>query len=122
MAGAAAADAPPDAIAAPGAGTALGGAPDFTAPDGESTGVAARDACNGALWQPASNATAHALTNRFDLGFTDFHLAVAAWIELRQRGKALLHPLIVNALLGPRRVDFMQFDGLLLERKCLLLE
>src|SRR5271170_7877772 len=76
----------------------------------------------GALWQAASIASTLALTNRFDQLLTDLHLAVTAWIELRQRGEALLHPLIVGAVLRPRRVDFVQFDGLLLERESLLLE
>src|SRR5882672_562501 len=82
-----------------------------------STGAAACAAgFGGALWQAASSASAPALTNRFDQLLTDFHLAVPAWIELRERSEALLHPLIVGALLGPRGVDFMQFDRLLLER------
>src|SRR5271155_612217 len=76
----------------------------------------------GALWQAASIARHPTLTNRFDRLLTDLHLAVTAWIELRQRGEALLHPFIVGAVLRPRGVDFVQFNGLLLERESLLLE
>jgi len=91
-------------------------------PAAASTGAGERDAFSGALWQAASSASAPRLTNRFDQLLTDFHLAVTAWIELRQRGVALLHPLIVGAVLGSRCVDFVQFDRLLLEREGLLLE
>src|SRR5260370_29935922 len=87
-----------------------------------STGPGARAAFSGALWQAASSASAPMLTNRFDQLLTDFHLAVTAWIELRQRGVALLYPFIVGAVLGSRCVDFVQFDRLLLEREGLLLE
>src|SRR5580658_4894703 len=89
---------------------------------GAFAGCGALACFGGALWQAASIASRLALTNRFDQLLTDLHLAVTAWIELRQRGEALLHPLIVGAVLRPRRVDFVQFDGLLLERESLLLE
>src|ERR1700736_5455888 len=92
------------------------------APAARSTGAGALNALGGALWQAASNASAPALTNGFDQLLTDFHLAVAAWIELRQRTKALLHPLIVGAVFGSRGIDLVQFDRLLLEREGLLLE
>src|ERR1017187_10861473 len=67
-------------------------------------------------------ASAATLMNRFDQLLTDFHLAVTAWIELRKRAKALLHPLVVGAVLGARGIHFVQFNRLLLERKGLLLE
>ncbi len=69
----------------------------------------------------ARSAIAAMLTNRIDLLLTDFHLRVTAGIELCQRCEALLHPLIVSALLRTRSVHLMQLDRLLLERKGLLL-
>src|SRR5271168_5592469 len=89
---------------------------------GAATGAAPCEGRTGAWWHAASSANAAKLTNRFDQLFTDFHLAVAAWVELRERSKALLHPFIIGAVLGPRGVYFMQFYGLLLERESLLLE
>src|SRR3984957_14512153 len=85
-------------------------------------GAGARDARGGALWHAASSARHPKLTNRFDQLFTNFRLAVTAWIELRQRREALLHPFIVGAVLSARRIDFVQFDCLLLEREGLFLE
>src|SRR5580692_9313674 len=68
--------------------------------DGAGAGARAGNTC--AWWHAASIASAARLANRFDQLFTDFHLAVAAWVELRERSKALLHPFIVGAVLGSR--------------------
>src|SRR5271170_6872016 len=89
---------------------------------GAATGAAPCEGRTGAWWHAASSANAAKLTNRFDQLFTDFHLAVAAWVELRERSKALLHPFIIGAVLGSRGVQFVQLDGLLLERESLFLQ
>src|SRR5450631_3819008 len=97
----------------------------FTVPSAPRFTMYKAGACEssrGVLWHAASRISPLRLTNRFDQRLTEFHLAVTAWIELCQGRETLLHPLIVGAVLGSRGVDFMQFDRLLLERKCLLLE
>ena len=48
--------------------------------------------------------------------------AVARGLQLRERLKALAHPLVVHPVLGARGVQFVRLDRLLLERKYLLLE
>src|SRR6266404_625031 len=107
-------------------GAALGTAASaFTVPSAPRFTIYRAGACEssrGVLWQAARRISPLRLTNRFDQWLTDLHLAVTAWIELCQGRETLLHPFIVGALLGSRGVDFMQFDRLFLERKCLLLE
>src|SRR5256885_3443019 len=49
-------------------------------------------------------------------------LAVARGLQLRERLKALAHPLVVHPVLGARGVQLVRLDRLLLERKYLLLE
>src|SRR5260221_10072241 len=119
--GAALADAAP-LLPGAAAGTAASA---FTVPSAPRFTMYRAGACEssrGVLWQAARRIRQLRLTNRFDQRLTEFHLAVTAWIELCQGRETLLHPLIVGAVLGARGVDFMQFDRLLLERKCLLLE
>src|SRR6185437_8656466 len=49
-------------------------------------------------------------------------LAVTGGFELGQRLEALLYPLVIHAILGPSRIQLVRLDGLLFERKHLLLE
>ena len=52
----------------------------------------------------------------------DFGLAVSAGLELGERGVALLHAVVVNAVARALGVDLVRGDGLLFERERLLFE
>src|ERR1700683_2715275 len=96
-----------------GAGVAAAPATGGTPASGACAPACACPAAAGSCWygdvpaQPASKASAPALANRFDQLLTDFHLAITAWIELRECGKALLHPFVVSTVLDPRSVELM---------------
>ena len=49
-------------------------------------------------------------------------LAVTGGFELGQHLEALLYPLVINTIFRARRIQLVRLDGLLLERKHLLLE
>src|SRR5450755_1871632 len=98
------------------------GAGEPVAAGGDTSRAAGDSSARGSLWQAATSTSTLRLTNRFDQRLTEFHLAITAWVKLRQRRKAPLHPLIVGAVLGSRRIHFMQFDCLFLEGEGLFLQ
>jgi len=92
------------AAAAAGACATLGAATVGAA----ATGVARAVGCALGVLPHATNSAGTAmLANRFDQLFTDLHLAVASWIELRQRIETLLHPFVVLSVLGSRSIHLM---------------
>jgi len=94
--------------AAPGGCVLPGAAAAADAVGAVGTGVSWAAGCAlGVLPHAANSAGTAMLANRFDQLLTDFHLAVAAWIELRQRVEALLYPFVVISVLRSRSVHLM---------------
>ena len=88
--------------------------------------VAATGRSGGAEAQaPSSNktpASAQALVERDIDILRQFGFAIACGFQLSKHLEALLHPFVVNAVLGAHRVDLVRLDGLLLEGENLLLQ
>ena len=72
--------------------------------------------------QTTPRRTQPASVNLGDIGLAPFRPRVAGGAQLRQPRETAAHPLVVDAVGRARGVEAVQFDRLLLERKCLLLE